>query len=142
VVWKRRAVVWGGLSGGTLAVLVLAVVALFVWAAKEYTRVHPLDLTARLPQVQAYLLPQGIALQAEKAELFFDDGPVLRISGLGVSGPDGSLGVFVENIAVKFATTQLLALKLAPKDITAQGATLRVVREADGMSVAGFEFEN
>ena len=141
MVWKRRALVWGGLSGGTLAVLVLAGVLLLVWAAKEYTRVHPLDLTARLPQVQAYLLPDGIGLQAEKAELFFDDGPVLHISGLGVTGPDGSLGVFIEDIAVKFATTQMLALKLAPKEIVASGMTLRVVRNAEGVSLAGFDFE-
>ena len=59
-----------------------------MWLAKEYTRSHPLDLAARLPQVEKYLLPDGLKLDAEKAELFFDEGPVVRVSGLALRGAE------------------------------------------------------
>ncbi|RYG62230.1 MAG: hypothetical protein EON60_00480 [Alphaproteobacteria bacterium] len=109
----------------------------FVWMAAEYTRWHPLDLTNRIPQVEKYLLPKGLGLSAEKAELFFDDGPVIRVSGLGVTGSDGSLGVFVEQAAIKLAGSQLFLLSVAPKMVEAHGVTLRLVRDAQGISVAG-----
>lgn len=137
MVWKRRALKWGGMSGLCMTLLVLVFVAGFLWLAREYTRFHPLDLTARLPQVEKYLLPDGMKLEAEKAELFFDEGPVLRVSGLALRGADGELGVFVEQAAIQLSTAQLFLLSAAPKVIEASGVTLRLVRTTDGISVAG-----
>jgi Protein of unknown function/AsmA-like C-terminal region len=131
---------WGGWSGGSLGLLVLVGIALFVWAAQEYTRYHPLDATHRLEQLGKYLMPEGMELSADKAELYFDDGPVLRLSGLGIQGADGELGVFVEQAAVRFASTQLLLLSAAPKEVEARGVTLRLVRSAEGVSIAGLNF--
>ncbi len=137
MVWKRRALRWGGWSLGSLLAIMLLCVGVFLWMAAEYTRWHPLDLTDRIPQVEKYLLPKGLGLTADKAELFFDDGPVLRVSGLGVTGSDGTLGIFVEQAAIKLAGSQLFLLSAAPKMVEASGVTLRLVREADGMSIAG-----
>ena len=140
MVWKRRALVWGGWSGGSVAVLMLLGIALFIWAAQEFTRYRPLDVTHRLEQLGTYLLPKGMTLEADKAELYFDDGPILRLNGLGIKGSDGELGVFVEQAAVRFASTQLLLLSAAPKDVEARGVTLRLVRAVDGVSIAGLNF--
>ncbi len=142
MVWKRRALVWGGWSGGSIAVLMLLGIALFIWAAQEYTRYRPLDVTHRLEQLGTYLMPKGMELAADKAELYFDDGPILRLSGLAVKGSDGELGVFIEQAAVRFASTQLLLLSAAPKDVEARGVTLRLVRAMDGVSIAGLNFGN
>lgn len=140
MVWKRRALRWGGWSFGSLLAVMLLCVGGFLWMAAEYTQWHPLDLTSRIPQVEKYLLPKGLGLSADKAELFFDDGPVLRVSGLGVTGSDGTLGVFVEKAAIKLAGSQLFLLSAAPKMIEASGVTLRLVRGPDGMSIAGLSF--
>ena len=121
--------------GFTLFLLFSA--AIFLWLAGEYTRYHPLDLTHRVTQVQKYLLPDGVGLNADKVELFFDDGPVLRVSGLGVTGKDGTLGIFVEQAAIKLASTQFFLLSAAPKVIEASGVTLRLVRDEGGVSIAG-----
>ena len=123
MVWKRRALKWGGMSGLCTALLVLLLIAGFLWLAREYTRAHPLDLTARLPQVEKYLLPDGLKLDAEKAELFFDEGPVLRVSGLSLKGADGQMGVFVEQAAIQLATSQLFLLSAAPKVVEASGVS-------------------
>lgn len=114
----------------------------FLWAAAEYTRAHPLDLTSELPKVAKYALPKGVGLQAEKVELFFDNGPVVRISGLGVTGTDGKLGIFVEQAAIKLALSRLLLLSPAPKIIEASGVTLRVVRGVNGVTIAGLDLKS
>ncbi len=139
MVWKRKALKWGGFGSAGMLVLLLLGIAAFLWLAREYTRAHPLDLTARLPQVEKYLLPKGLQLDAEKAELFFDEGPVLRVSGLALRGADGELGVFVEQAAIQLATSQLLLFSAAPKVIEASGVTLRIVRSVDGIRVAGLD---
>ncbi len=120
--------------------LMLVGTMLFLWAAQEYTRYRPLDVTHRLEQLGRYLMPEGMELDADKAELYFDQGPVLKLSGLGVRGADGELGVFVEQAAVRFASTQLLLLSAAPKEVEARGVTLRLVRTVEGVSIAGLNF--
>lgn len=137
MVWKRRALKWGGMSCLFLVLFMLVCVGGFLWAAAEFTRYRPLDLTDRIPQVQKYLLPEGLGLQAEKVELFFDGGPVVRVSGLGVTGSDGTLGVYVEHAAIRLAASQLFLLSAAPQTVEASGVTFRVVRDDSGISIAG-----
>ncbi|PZP38635.1 MAG: hypothetical protein DI585_06830, partial [Pseudomonas fluorescens] len=120
-----------------LAVFVLLAIAGFLWLAQEYTRSHPLSLTPYIPQVEKYALPDGLKLDAEKAELFFDEGPVIRVNGLSLSGANGEMGVFIEQAAIKLSSSQLFLLAAAPKMVEAQGVTLRIVRSQNGMSIAG-----
>lgn len=122
-----------------MVLFVLLLIAVFLRLAAVYTRSHPLDLTRELPKVAQYVMPEGVKLEADKVELFFDNGPVLRVSGLGVRGADGNLGIFVEQAAIKLASSQLFLLSAAPKVIEASGVTLRVVRAEDGISIAGLD---
>lgn len=132
---------WGWGSLATTLTLTVAVVLGLVWLIGEYTRYRPLELTRKLPQIHDYLAKRGLNVTADSLQLYFENGLVVKASGLGVRGKDGVLGVYVEQAGIKISLSKLLFLTISPKVIEAKGVTLRLVRDLNGIGIAGLPVE-
>ncbi|MBI1308735.1 MAG: hypothetical protein GC129_02605 [Proteobacteria bacterium] len=138
--WHWHAIKWAGWTSLLLAALVCAGVGsgLF-WLAARYSRAHPLDMAPYLPRIEKYLAGQGLNVTFGHMEVFYDDAPVVRVTDVTVQGENGEPAVYVEQAAIKLANRRLFLLQAAPKIIEAKGVTLRLVRGADGVGLAGMK---
>lgn len=136
--WRLARLIGLG-SLGTFIVIVGVMGALTGWLAASYSQAHPLDLGPYIPRIEGYLAKQGLRVSIGQLQLFYDDSPVVRMADVGVFGANGEMGVFVEQAAIKLSLRRLLVMQPSPKVIEAKGVTLRVVRRANGVGIAGLD---
>lgn len=138
--WHRHLRRWYG-WGSLLALALAAGIAVACWWLVEaYTRAHPLDLGGYLPRFEALMAKRGTPLRIGSAELYFDEGPVVRMNDVALLGPDGSMAVYVEQAGIRLANRRLFMMTLAPKVIEAKNVTLRLVAENGRVRVANMNF--
>ncbi|NBV54199.1 MAG: DUF3971 domain-containing protein [Proteobacteria bacterium] len=135
---RNKVVAWCSLGTLVVALVVVVLSSLALgWVAQNYSKAHPLDLGPYAARLESYLAERGVRVSFGKIEAYYDGSPVIRVEDVQVKGPDGELGIYVEKAAVKLANRMVMMLNVSPKMIEAQGVTLRVVRDAGGIRLAG-----
>lgn len=140
--------VWGSLRRYCARALATLVIIVFFGAAALAAAVisfstffppeKPLNLTPLLPRVNDYLAAKGIHVAFEKLVTYYADGEiVLDARDVRVYGGAGELAMTLENAKVALSRHRLFAGIPAPKSIWADGVTLRVIRGANGIHLAG-----
>lgn len=144
MVWQRmrRGTIWTVASVIVVFVLLnIAVLGALLYFASQYTRDRPWDLSPYLPKIELFLKGQGINMTIGHIDMYYDGSPVVRARDIFWYGENDELGVVIEQAAVRLANRRFLMMVPAPKEVEANGVTLRLVREkGNRVHMAGMDF--
>ena len=123
---------WEVLAG--LAVLGLVLAGGLAWRLSK----GPIDVTWFARRIEAAIAADGTRVAVHSAALAWEgfqalDAPVdIRLTGLSVTDPAGTVLLRVPRAALFLAPDELVLGRIVPRTLEVEGASLRLIRAADG----------
>lgn len=144
---RRHATRLSAVATILLFFLLTALAAAILTFSSMFTPQHPLLLTRFVPKIDNYVAGYGLNVETSKLEAFYSKGSlVLRAQDVRIYGrqPDGTreLAVTVEKASIDLSRRRLFLGIPAPREISATGVVLRLVRTNDTVDLAGVTLAN